>query len=310
MTDLQFDDQTQGGRQFPANAAECQPELLSPGQIELARRAFDKFRSGLSALLTGYFCVPADIRFAGADQQPLSQALSQDQSGACSVFLELHSFQNCAYLTLGHSFVCTALELLLGAPAEVTAAPRESLTEVDLHVIHGLLELVVDELCDAWQSIGGASFRLASAGLAERFAGAEAGDRSVLVLRAEVGMRDSTDSIRLIVPSVLVRLAAEQVSDSATTAGAANRRALLDALDAASLEVEAFLPAGDIRVRDLLLLKPGSILELPRKADTPIEGHINGVAKFQGELVNTGKSVGFQVWSWLATGDSSERSLQ
>ena len=77
----------------------------------------------------------------------------------------------------------------------------------------------------------------------------------------------------------------EQVPDSATTAGAANRRALLDALDAASLEVEAFLPAGDIRVRDLLLLKPGSILELPPKADTPIEGHINGVAKFQGELV-------------------------
>jgi flagellar motor switch protein FliM len=310
MTDLQFDDQIQGGRQIPAQAAECQPELLLPGQVELARRAFEKFRGGLSTLLTGYFCVPAEIQFAGADQQPLAQALSQGHNGACTVFLELHSFQNRAYLALGHNFVCTALELLLGAPAEVTGAPRESLTEVDLHVIQGLVELVAGELRDAWQSICGASFRLVSAGLAGRFAGAEADDRSVLVLTAQVALRDSTDSIQLIVPSVLVRLAAEQVLDSPTTAGAANRHALLEALDAASLEVEAVLPAGDIRIRDLLRLKPGLILELPRKADTPIQGRINGVAKFQGELVNTGKSVGFQVWSWPATDDPTEGSLQ
>jgi flagellar motor switch protein FliM len=310
MTDLQLDDQIQGGRQFPAKAAQYPSELLSPGQIELAHRAFEKFRGGLSTLLTGYFCVPAEIRFAGADQAPLAQALSQGHNGACTVFLELHSFQNHAYLALGHNFVCTALELLMGAPAEVTGAPRESLTEVDLHVIHGLLELVAGELRAAWQSICGASFCLVSAGLAGRFPSAEADDRSVLVLTAEIALRDSTDSIRLIVPSVLVRLAADQVPDSATTAGAASRRALLDALDAASLEVEAVLPAGDIRIRDVLRLKPGSILALPRKADTPIEGHVNGVAKLQGELVNTGKSVGFQVWSWPDTSDPSEGSLQ
>ena len=61
---------------------------------------------------------------------------------------------------------------------------------------------------------------------------------------------------------------------------------------------------------DLLRLKPGSILALPCQADTPIEGHVNGVAKLQGELVNSGKSVAFQVWSWPATGDPSEGSLQ
>jgi flagellar motor switch protein FliM len=309
MTLLPFDDQTQGG-QFPAAAAACQPELLSPGQIELARRAFEKFRSGLSTLVTGYFCVPADVRFAGADQQTLAHALSDGQSDACTVFLELHSFQNCAYLALGHGFVSTALALLLGASAEDTSAPRESLTEVDLHVIEGLVALVAGELCDAWQSICGASFRLVSTGPAGRFAGAEADGRSVLVLTAEITLCGSTDSVRLMVPSVLVRLAAERVADSATTAGAANPRALLDALDEASFEVEAVLPAGDIRIRDLLRLKPGSILELPRKADAPIEGHINGVAKFQGELVNIGKSVGFQVWSWPAAGDPSEGARQ
>jgi flagellar motor switch protein FliM len=199
--------------------------------------------------------------------------------------------------------------LLLGAPAEVAATPRESLTEVDLRLIEGLLERVVDELRDAWQSTCGSALRLVSTALAQPSAGAQPDPRSVLVLTAEITLRESSATISLIVPSVLVRLASGKVRESATVAAAANRQALLDALEAASLELVAVLPAGNIQIRDLLRLKPGSVLALPCKADTPIQGQVNGVAKLQGELVNTGKFVGFQVWSWPATGDPSGDSL-
>ena len=70
-------------------------------------------------MLTGCFCVPADIRFAGADQQPLSGA-AKSQSGAPRCFWNSTS-SKLRVATLGLGFVCTALELLLGAPAEVTA---------------------------------------------------------------------------------------------------------------------------------------------------------------------------------------------
>jgi flagellar motor switch protein FliM len=310
MAEFQFDHETQDGRQLAASAEVCRPELLLPGQVELARRAFEKFLGGLAMLFPACLYLPAEIRFVGASQQPLTHALRDAGSDPCTVFLELSSFQNSAYLALGHNFVSTALELLLGAPAEVTGTPRQSLTEVDLHVVQGLLERVVDELRGAWQSTCGASLRLVSTDLAQPFAGAPPDGRSVLVLTAEITLRESAATISLIVPSVLVRLASEQVRESITVAAAANRRALLDALDEASLEVEAVLPAGDIRIRDLLCLKPGSILALPCQADAPIEAHVNGVAKLQGELVNSGKSVAFQVWSWPATGDPSEGSLQ
>jgi flagellar motor switch protein FliM len=309
MAEFQIDHEARDGRQFAAGAELCRPELLLPGQLELARRAFEKFLGGLAMLFPSYLYLPAEIRFAGAAQQPLTRTLSEAGSGPCTVFLELSSFQNSAYLALGHNLVCTALELLLGAPAEVTGTPRQSLTEVDLHIFQGLVERVVDELGGAWQSTCGASLRLVSTDLAEQLAGAPPEDRSVLVLTAEITLRDSTDWIRLIVPTVLVRLASQQVGESATVAAATNRRALLDALDTASLEVEAVLRAGGIRIHDLLRLKPGSILALPCKADKPIEGQVNGVAKLQGELVNTGKSVGFQVWSWPATSNPSEGSL-
>jgi flagellar motor switch protein FliM len=310
MAELQLEHETQDGPQFAADEEVCRPDLLLPGQVELARRAFEKFLGGLALLFPAYLYLPAEIRFAGADQRPLTEALSQTGDGPCTVFLELNSFQNSAYLALGHNFVCTALELLLGAPAEVAGTPHESLTEVDLRIIEGLLERVVDELRDAWQSTCGSSLRLVSTGLAQPSSDAQPDPRSVLVLTAEITLRESSATISLIVPSVLVRLASGKVRESVSVAAAANRQALLDALEAASLEVVAVLPAGGIQIRDLLRLKPGSVLALPCKADTPIQGHVNGVAKFQGELVHTGKSVGFQVWSWPATGDPSGDSLQ
>jgi flagellar motor switch protein FliM len=310
MTDPQFDDETQDGPQFGESAEVCRPELLLPGQVDLARRAFEKFLGGLSALLTGQFCIPAEVRFTGAAQRPLTQALKDAGSGPCTMFLELSSFQNSVYLALGHNLVCTVLELLLGAPAEITVAPRETLTEVDLHVVRGIADQVAEELRGAWQSTCSASLRLMSTHLAEQFAVEQPDDRSVLLITAEITLRESEATIALVVPSVLVRLAFGQVRESATMAAATNRQTLLDALDGASLEVEAVLRAGDIQIRDLLRLKPGSILALPSKADAPVEGLVNGVAKLQGELVVTGKSVGFQVWSWPATGDPSDDWVQ
>ena len=218
MAEFQFDHETQDGRHFAASAEVCRPELLLPGQVELARRAFEKFLGGLAMLFPAYLYLPAEIRFAGAAQQPLTHALREAGSGPCTVFLELSSFQNSAYLALGHNFVSTALELLLGAPAEVTGTPRQSLTEVDLHVLQGLLERVVDELRGAWQSTCGASLRLVSTDLAEPFAGAPPDGRSVLVLTAEIILRESAATISLMVPSVLVRLASEQVRESITAA--------------------------------------------------------------------------------------------
>ena len=75
MAEFQIDHEARDGRQFAAGAELCRPELLLPGQLELARRAFEKFRDGLSTLLSGYSCTPAEIRFAGADQQPVARAV-------------------------------------------------------------------------------------------------------------------------------------------------------------------------------------------------------------------------------------------
>ena len=65
MAEFQFDNETENGPRLVAAAEVCRPELLLPGQVELARRAFEKFLGSLALLFPGYLYLPAEIRFAG-----------------------------------------------------------------------------------------------------------------------------------------------------------------------------------------------------------------------------------------------------
>jgi flagellar motor switch protein FliM len=296
----QLDESAALGAPVPANPAECRPELLLGDQLELARQTFVKSLDGLAALIPGYLFTAAEIQFTDTNQRILSEALSEGENEGCVVVLGLDPFPGCAYLVLGRSFVCSALEILLGTPAEAPRFPRESLTAIDLHILQGLFEAVAGELRKTWQPMCGSSFRYLSADLTGQSASVELDEQSAVVLTAEITMRGCAGTLRMIIPSLLIRLASQPAREYTAPDPETSRAALLSALGSAAFEVEAVLRGGDIRIRDLLELKPGLILELPQKAPAPVECLVNGVVKFRGELVNRGKSVGFEVQSWAA----------
>lgn len=302
MTDPRPADHSPGALPLPARTEECRPELLPAAAVELARRTFESLLTRFSSLLPAYLNVPASLRFASMEQLFLSEVPTTGED--CTVGLDLSPVPGRAHLILGRTFVNSALVILLGATTDVADAPRESLTDVDLHVLRGLIEVVVTELRETWRPVCGVSFRVVPPGLTSGPVQAEEGEQSVVALTAEIRLRDHNDTIRLILPSLLMRLASELISLS----GEAQRSALLAALGSASLQVEGVLSGGGIPVRDLLQLKPGRILELPHKADTPIECRVNGVTKLSGELVHSGKSVAFQIQSCGTAADPPEDS--
>jgi flagellar motor switch protein FliM len=271
----------------------CRPELLPSDQIDFARRAFQSYLDRLSEALAGYLCTPLEIRFSGADQLPLQEALGENGDNACLMRVDLTPFRGVAYLALGSKFAGAVLEALLGASADAADIPRDSLTEVDLHILEDLITLLTAELRRTWKPICGCGFELLSVHSRQTLPAVESGGASVLALSAEVVLNGSASVLRLMLPSLLVRLAFAPRPEAATeTAGAS---ALLGAVSSASLQLEAVLRGARIRMRDLLDLRPGHTLELPHRTGAPIACHVNGVMKFAGELVGGGESVGFQI---------------
>jgi len=280
----------------PAESAACRPEMLLDDQLDLAREAFRQFLDRAAAALLRYLSCPIEVAYAGADQLPLSEALGKLESGACVASMDLSPIPGVAYLTLERQLVGTALEILMGAPADAPEIPRASLTAVDLHILQDLVALLADEVRGTWKPLCGCSFLAPSARAAGTGAGAAADDCSALVLTAKVVLNGGTGALQFIVPSVLIRAAFAQPS-RADTVPPAPRDALFDAVCSASFGLEAVLRGSGIRIRDLLDLKAGDTLALPYKTDAPVECQVNGVVKYRGALVGSGESVGFQIGS-------------
>jgi flagellar motor switch protein FliM len=293
MPDVNIDDGLPTVTQFRAKA-ECRTDLLPASQVEVAQRAFEQFLAGLSEVLPGYLFTPAEIRLLSVDQQLLSRALGESEHGSCTVAFAPQPFDHRIQLQLGRNFGSAALESVLGAPAGAVSLARESLTDVDFHILRDLIDLVAEELRKAWLATSRYSLEMVSTELTSTVNGSQSEDQGVVLLTAEVVMRECSGAIRLLVPSVLLRLMSTAEPDSAT-GGIAQRETLIEALAAASLDVEAVLDGARIQFRDLLGLEPGKILQLPHKTDAAIECQVNGIKKFRGELVSSGKSLGLQI---------------
>jgi flagellar motor switch protein FliM len=273
--------------------AECRPELLLPDQVDLASRAFRTFLEGASRSLLNYLGSPVELRFAGASQAS-GEAFHLESTGS-RISLDLSPSPGYAHLLLGSGFVSAVLATLLGAPPEDQEAARDSFTEVDYLILQPLVELLAGALRTAWQPVSPAAFRLVPG---DRKAGDPSDPSSMLVLTAEIGFRNLNDTLKLAVPSLLLRLASQpRIS---VDPAASRRDRMAEALAPARFEVEAVLRGAGIRIRDLLDLHPGHTLELPHAADTPVDCQVNGVVKFRGELVLSGTSLGVQVQSRLA----------
>lgn len=278
--------------------AECRPELLLPDQMDLASRAFRTFLEGASRSLLNYLGAPVELRFAGANQTS-GEAFHEESTGS-RILLDLSPSPGHAHLLLGSGFVSAVLATLLGAPAEGQEAARDSFTEVDYLILQPLVELLAGALRSAWQPVSPAAFRLVPG---DRRAGEASDPSSMLVLTAEIGFRNVNDTLKLAVPSLLVRLASQ--SRESVDRAPSQRDLVAEALGPAKFEVEAVLRGAGIRIRDLLDLRPGRTLELPHRADTAVDCQVNGVVKFRGELVLSGASLGVQVHSRLAPGEDA-----
>jgi flagellar motor switch protein FliM len=277
---------------------ECRAESLSRAQVDLAQAAFQRFLDAAGRGLQSYLGVPVETSFADATQCPLAQAIPKDFDAGCVLSLDLKPLAGAAYLILETKLVSIALEILLGAPLDAVGKSRESLSELDLRMMHGVNALLTSALQKEWEPVFGSSFQPLAASAGNKIAKADG--QNMLVLSAGIGLNEAAASLKLAIPSVLVRLACQPESKPQPSASL-NRAALAEAMGSATVSVEALLTGAGIRMRDLLALKPGSTLELPQAVDTQIECRMNGVAKLHGEVLAGGGGVAFQVNSRITS---------
>jgi flagellar motor switch protein FliM len=282
----------------------CTPDRLPAERIAFVDSIHQQFLLSFGLALANYLDTPVKATPVGIDQLPVTRFLEDGAGDACVVVLELASTHGQALVGLSARLVFHILDILLGAPQPLEPAPNDApapsakpITEIEQHILHEFFDALASSLTGAWEP-SGISLRMGSVTTTEQARRAADLEGTALVLNCNLRIQEQDDPFRVAVPVLAIRLAAlenEQKAAAEVAGETAARAARLEALGAASLEVEAYLGGSSIRLGDLAAMQKGQILVLTQPAGSQLECAINGRTKFRGEWIALGDRHGLQV---------------
>ena len=261
----------------------CAPGALPSGQMAFVRAIQEKFLRAFAQALGSRLETPVTAQLVEAQSVSGGAFLQSGEEGGCLLTLDAEPVRGQAFIALSAGLVAYLLRVLLGAPS-VSGEGSHTVTEIELHILREIFELLACELTAAWKPTG-IAFRWTSTGAAE----VAAWQGAMLVFDCRLDVEDAPQTFRFAAPAFLVRLAALRSSPAmAEEASAPARETILLALRRANVSVEAVLSGSTLRMGDLLAVEPGHVLMLTQAASSPLDCLINGKPKFRGEWIGCG----------------------
>ena len=260
--------------------------------VDVASRLFEAATRRAAPRLSSYLgatvmCSPGDTQ-----QVPFEQHAATLESPAFLACLRARTETGPPVLGFSPELVSSLLGAMLGAAGDARASAQH-LTDIERHVLGAVVQIMSEELRQAWNPHAGCGFEPESVE-AEAEACRIRSDALVVVMRASCSFGGKTGRMDLVLPSAFVRATASrpgrrQASDCPVRADA------LRLARSCQVRAEVRLQGARVLARDLLQLKPGQVLRLPHPAGRALSLAVNGKPKFKGQVVTGENTLGFQI---------------
>jgi flagellar motor switch protein FliM len=194
-----------------------------------------------------------------------------------------------AALDLEPALVFPIIDLLLGGVGRMEQ--EREITEIEEGIMEGVVRILCGELQSAWASLGSTlefDERLQPAQLQRLM---PPGDKT-LCLSFEIHMPESHGVMNVAFPAVasnaLLRKLDQDGGYSRHRGPSTNRDRMIEHALNFPFEFALGMPPTRLPIRNLLDLKPGDVVALPHRADSPIDGIIAGRPVYEAIPIRSG----------------------
>jgi flagellar motor switch protein FliM len=215
------------------------------------------------------------------------------------VSLSMKPYDGNALLELNPSLVFPILEMLLGGSGQGTLKPDREITEIEQSILDGLLRIILNDLRTAWQAVASIEFAIENHETEPQLLQILAPNEAVVAISMEIRIGDMAGIMNLGIPSITVKMLRQkfdqQWSVRKTRATDDEHARILRILQPSLLRSESVLAGPTLSVSSLLALDEGDVLAFDYTLDRPLDFTLNGVLKYRGEVVTSGRKRAFQV---------------
>ena len=263
-------------------------DRISKSQLRAIHLIHETFVRNLSSSLSVYLRSYITFSLISLQQISYAEFVEGRSSPTCIAYIGLSPYDDVAVIELNPSLALSLVEILLGGRGETTSNIQRKITEIERHLLQNLMRIIMEDLTEAWKSVAEISFEVQSVTSEPRLFDVLAPTEAVAVIDIEVRLGAHTSLMSLAIPSIFLkrlRHKFEQMRQVRRAESTASDQVLIAGLiQDVRVVVEARLDASTISANTLLTVNPGDVLELDHPLNRQVKVHLNGTAKYVGEI--------------------------
>ncbi len=281
------------------------PDRIPKEQLRAIHLMHDFLARNLASSLGAYLRAYITVNLVSVEQLSFGEFLQYLPTPTCISNIGMSPLDGNGVLDINPSLVFPILNTLLGGAGNAVPQVRE-ITEIEVNVMESVIRLVLHDLREAWAPIADIDFSIEGTETQPQLMQILSPNEAIVAIGFEITMGDARGMMNFGVPSILVKMMGQkfeqQWSIRRRTGSEGDRGRMRSLVQRIPLSVEARIRGTGISMKELVNLKKGDIVSLQVPIRKPVEVRLNGVRKFQAEVVAAGNQRGILIEQPIETG--------
>ncbi len=250
---------------------------------------YEAYARSVSYSMAAYLRAQFDMVLASVEQVPVRDFLAGFQESGFAASLALEPGGSVVVLQVETALVFPIIDVLLGGFGTPSPSARE-LTEIDRELMDGVAQILGRQLETTWQPLG-VKIRLDRQQKAAQIQNVYSATERLTILTFEAKLNETAGAIVLCLPASLAGAMLREISSDPqgrpkTDAGA--RPSLRARILECRFDSTVGIPGLKVRLRDLVGLRPGAVLNLREPIQSPAALILGGRECFEALPVRSG----------------------
>lgn len=261
---------------------------ISQSQIQALQFLHEEFVRNLSSSLSLYLRSDVSGQLMSVGQSSFGKLAESLPSPTCILHFTTQPHEGNILLEVNQSLVAPILDCVLGGDGKVDGDPAREITDIEKHMLEEFFHLLGRQLKEAWKPLASVSFAFNGVETYPALSRRMGRDEAIVAVALELRIGEKAGVVNLAIPAIALKLLGSKSDPQATApkpGSGETAEAIKERLFAGlKLDVECALVGSNIRLRDLLNLKVGDLIDLGIPCDGTAAILVNGVPKFNGEV--------------------------
>jgi len=261
---------------------------FSKDQMRTLHFIYDNFASRLSTYLSGNVRAICEVEVISIEEQSFSELSNSMPTPVIIAVIGMSPLKGSILLEITPVIAYEIISRLLGGSGQMTENPDKAFTEIELSIMERVIRKMLALMDESWEKILKVGTTLERIETSSQYVQIVSANEPIAIITLNVKIGEVSDIINLCIPHVTVQPIAKKLvmktwySDANPHKAPGERTGLEEQIAGVTLNLQAVFNTTTARVRDLLNLKVGDVIQLDHNISKPVTVQVEHLPKFRG----------------------------